>query len=201
MLKLGVNTATSISQIALTDDDSIIAEKSWMSEQNESEKLLPELQELLNKNGKTWEDIDKLVVIKGPGPFTALRVSIAAFNALSYGLGIPMLGIPVVDYWKYRFDGDFILYAGLNRVYFKDSLVSFDQVLNEIEPATEISGHIREKQIKELEEKGAKWIDEEKLPTLGSFMIDLKNDYEEKSLIEPLYFAEPHITKSKKAYK
>ncbi len=201
MLVLGINTATSITQIALVEDEKILAEKSWISEQNESEKLLPELQKILNENGKIWRDLEKLAVIQGPGPFTALRVSIAIANALSYGLKIPIIGVPVVDYWKYRFDSDFILYAGLNRVHFKGNLKNFDDVLEKIEPDLKVSGHLRENQIEALTEKGAKWVDEKELPTFGSFISDLKKDYEEESLIEPLYFAPPHITKSKKAYK
>lgn len=201
MLVLGVNTATSISQIALVENGTVVAENSWPSEQNESEKLLPGVQKMLTGSGKTWQDLDKLIVIQGPGPFTALRVSIAAVNALSYGLKIPVTGIPVVDYWKYRFNGDFIIYAGLNRVYFRGNLKDFDDVLEKIEPKTKISGHIKENQIEALTEKGVTWIDEKNLPTLGDFIVNLKKNYEEKSLVEPLYFAPPHITKSSKAYK
>jgi len=201
MLVLGVNTATSISQIALVEHEVILTENSWISEQNESEKLLPELQKMLTESGKTWKDLEKLVVIQGPGPFTALRVSIAVVNALSYGLKIPIIGIPVVDYWKYRLDGDFVLYAGLNRVHFRGNLESFDDVLEKIRPNAKFSGHLKENQIKALTKRGAKWIDENELPTFGSFISSLKEDYEEKSLIEPQYFAPPHITKSKKAYK
>lgn len=200
MLILGLNTATSITQIALVQENKIIAENSWKSEQNESEKLLPELTKLLRKADKKWKDINKIAVIQGPGPFTALRVSIAVANALAYALNIPIIGVPTVDYWKYRFDGDFMLNAGLNRVYFKEELIVFDEVVKKLEPSAKISGHLKENQIEKLTEKGIKWIPEEDLLSLGKFISNMKK-YEEKSLIKPLYFAPPHITKSEKLYK
>lgn len=201
MLILGLNTATSISQIALISDDKVLVENSWKAERNESEKLLPELQKLLDKTGKKWKDLDKLVVVQGPGPFTALRVSIAVANALAYGLSIPVIGVHVVDYWKTRFDGAFALYAGQNKVYYQGALAEFDDMINSIEPGMEMSGVLSTDQMEKIKEANIQWIDEEKLTSLGSVMSEVLSTNKESTTIKPLYFAKPNITKSTKSYK
>lgn len=195
MIILGLNTATNISQIALVQNSEILAEDSWKSEQNEAETLLPNIKKLLEKANIEWKDVGKIAVIKGPGPFTALRVSIAVANSLAYGLNLPIWGVPVQDYWKYRHNGSFVLQAGLNRVFYNDELIEFD----DLDVEGEITGHLKPIQIEKLQEKGINFKNEEKLPTLGEFLS--KADYKDEKLIKPEYFAPPNITKSHKNYK
>jgi tRNA threonylcarbamoyl adenosine modification protein YeaZ len=195
MIILGLNTATNISQIALVQNGEILTEDSWKSEQNEAETLIPNIKAMLNEAKIKWADLDKITVIKGPGPFTALRVSIAVANTIAYGLNIPIWGIPVQDYWKFRYDGDFVLQAGLNRVFYNNELIDFD----ELNVKDEVTGHLKPKQIEQLEQQGIKFIKEEDLPTFGEFLK--QTDYKDEKIIKPEYFAPPTITKSHKKFK
>lgn len=195
MIILGLNTATNISQIALVQNSEILAEDSWKSEQNEAETLLPNIKKLLKKAKIDWSDVGRIAVIKGPGPFTALRISIAVANSLAYGLNLPIWGIPVQDYWKYRRNGRFVLQAGLNRVFYNDKLVDFE----DLEVEGEITGHLKPIQIEKLIEKGVEFINEEDLPALGEFLAQA--EYKDEKLVKPEYFAPPNITKSHKKYK
>jgi tRNA threonylcarbamoyladenosine biosynthesis protein TsaB len=72
MRLIALNTASLCGRIALMDEHKVIAEKSWKTANNESEFLLPAIQELLKESNQAFKDIDKIVVISGPGPFTAL---------------------------------------------------------------------------------------------------------------------------------
>lgn len=195
MIILGLNTATNLSQIALIKKGEVLAENFWRSEQNEAETLLPNIKKLLKEAKLNWEDVDKMAVIKGPGPFTALRVSVAVANSIAYALNIPIWGIPVQDYWKFRFDGDFVLQAGLNRVFFNNKIIEFD----DLDISGEVTGHLKSIQIEKLLEKGIRYISEEELPTLGEFLKQA--DYKDEKIIQPEYFAPPNITKSHKNYK
>ena len=195
MIILGLNTATNLSQIALVKNGEILAEDVWKSEQNEAETLLPNIKKLLKQAGIDWKDVDKIAVIKGPGPFTALRVSIAVANTLAYGLNLPIWGIPVQDYWKYRHNGVFVLQAGLNRVFYNKKLIDFD----DLDVKGEITGHLKSIQIEKLAQEGIKFIKEEDLSTLGEFLAQA--DYKDEKIIKPEYFAPPTITKSHKNYK
>jgi len=203
MLVLGINTTGSFSQIALVNQDKVFDEKSWKAENNESEFLLPMIQELLGKN--KWEDINKIFVINGPGPFTALRVAIAVANAIAYGLNIPIIGISAMDYWKQLFDGEFVLNAGQNRVYYNGEVLEFDKFLNSIGKGIKLSGYLKGDQMEILHNKGIKWTGEENLATFGNVILKLiQGDFKgmrEKEIVEPLYFFTPVITKSTKSYK
>lgn len=195
MIILGLNTATNISQTALVKNGEILAEDSWKSEQNEAETLLPNIKKLLKKAKIDWSQLNKIAVIKGPGPFTALRISIAVANTLAYGLNLPIWGIPVQDYWEYRHDGKFVLQAGLNRVFYNEKLIDFE----DLDVKGVITGHLKPIQIEELQQKGINFINEEELSTLGEFLAQA--DYKDEKLVKPEYFAPPTITKSHKNYK
>ena len=200
MIILGLNTATNLSQIAIVKNSEIMAEHSWKSLRNEAETLLPNIVKLLGDFKFKWDDLDRVAVIKGPGPFTALRVSVAVANTIAYALNIPVWGIPVQDYWKSVFDGDFVLQAGLNRVYFKGELMDFDEFLQKAKGR--ITGHLKESQIQRLKARNLDFVDEESLGNPGSLGNLLKTaNYPDEKMVKPEYFAPPTITKSTKSYK
>lgn len=58
-----------------------------------SEYLLPLIDKLLKKNKKVFKDLQGLIVVCGPGPFTSVRIAVAVANTLSYVLKIPIIGI------------------------------------------------------------------------------------------------------------
>jgi tRNA threonylcarbamoyladenosine biosynthesis protein TsaB len=52
----------------------------------------------LNKNSKKLEDIQGIVVFKGPGSFTGLRIGITVANALAYSLNVPIVSDEEADW-------------------------------------------------------------------------------------------------------
>jgi len=64
--------------------------KKVKTNKNQSEKLWPALEALLKQTKTKPTDIKKIVVANGRGGFTALRIGIAAANALAYAWGIPV---------------------------------------------------------------------------------------------------------------
>lgn len=57
-----------------------------------SQILLPMIWNVLEKNKLSISDIAEIIVDKGPGSFTGLRVGIAVANVLGYLLNIPVNG-------------------------------------------------------------------------------------------------------------
>ncbi|MDP2656201.1 MAG: hypothetical protein Q8P11_01410 [bacterium] len=55
------------------------------------------IQQGLKENGVTLESLKGIVVNSGPGAFSALRSGIVVGNTLSFGLGIPVVGIPMIE--------------------------------------------------------------------------------------------------------
>lgn len=65
---------------------------SWRAHRELSDTIHRKLIWILHQKGKTLEDITGLVFRTGPGSFTGLRIGASLVQALSWGLGIPMVG-------------------------------------------------------------------------------------------------------------
>ena len=50
MLTLAINTATSLTSIALLEEQKLLGEDSWKSNNDEAEKLMPAISTLFKKN-------------------------------------------------------------------------------------------------------------------------------------------------------
>lgn len=66
--------------------------KTWISNKNQSEELLPNIDKLLKENKIKPTQLKWISVNLGPGSFTGLRVGISVANAFGYGLDIPVTG-------------------------------------------------------------------------------------------------------------
>lgn len=55
-----------------------------------AEKLLAFIEEKLQENQKTWQDISEITYMSGPGSFTGLRIGAAVVNTLADQLNIPL---------------------------------------------------------------------------------------------------------------
>jgi len=208
MLILGINTSGSNSEIAIvSQEQGVIAEQSWESKNNESELLLPRIKDLIVNAEIEFDDLKKVLVIQGPGPFTALRVSIAVANAIAYAQGIPVISVPIFNYFAEKSDKDFAIYAGRNQIWFRGDLFGFDDFCLQLKNSkiNEIFGEISLMQKQILDEKGINVLNHINLRSFGETILSLmKNGFEgcdENFMAKPLYFSAPHITKSKKSYK
>lgn len=61
------------------------------------EALIGLTADVLAESGLGWESIDRLVVARGPGSFTGVRIGIAAARGLALALGRPAIGVDGFD--------------------------------------------------------------------------------------------------------
>ena len=74
----------------------IVENKKFTAERKLSEKLLPEIDNLLKQNRTTIKDLIAIEINTGPGSFTGTRIGVATANALAFSLGIPINGKELV---------------------------------------------------------------------------------------------------------
>jgi tRNA threonylcarbamoyladenosine biosynthesis protein TsaB len=77
---------------------SIFSKYSFKRNYHQAEKLLPAIDKLFKKNKKTPANLRGVVVITGPGPFTALRVGVTIANTMAFALKISVVGIKLDEF-------------------------------------------------------------------------------------------------------
>lgn len=94
---LGFDTSAAYVGAALLDGPSVRAARHEEMARGQAERLFPLLQELLAEAGAAWSDLDAIGVGTGPGNFTGIRMSVAAARGLALSLGIPAVGVSLLD--------------------------------------------------------------------------------------------------------
>jgi tRNA threonylcarbamoyladenosine biosynthesis protein TsaB len=84
-MKLYLDTSTPTTILKLDDK-----EYRWDSGRDLAEKLHEFLRDKLSENHVTWQDIEEITFMSGPGSFTGLRIGAAVVNTLAAELNIPL---------------------------------------------------------------------------------------------------------------
>ena len=92
---LAIKTSQDPVEICLLNSDGkVVAEKKWRAERTLAKSLLSEIEQLFTKTEpiKSWKDLTGVIVFRGPGSFTGLRIGITTANAVAYAQKIPIIG-------------------------------------------------------------------------------------------------------------
>nr|WP_300149607.1 tRNA (adenosine(37)-N6)-threonylcarbamoyltransferase complex dimerization subunit type 1 TsaB [Propionicimonas sp.] len=118
---LGIDTATDV-RAGVARDGVAIASGEVADRRAHAEQLLPLVRRVLAEAGATPADLTGIVVGVGPGPFTGLRVGVAAAATMAEALGVPVRGVCSLDVvaleWAGRGDapsGEFAVVADARR--------------------------------------------------------------------------------------
>lgn len=92
MLILTLRTDNPEAEIGLFDDHKKMSYQTWQAHRQLADTLHRKIEDLLKEQKKSWPDIKGIVIFKGPGSFTGLRIGLTVANTLAYALGIPVVG-------------------------------------------------------------------------------------------------------------
>jgi len=95
-LLLALDSSSPVTSVAVGRGATILAE-AMSSERHSSEHLLALIDAALGEAGLTLRDLDGLLVLRGPGSFTGLRIGLATALALHEATGIPASAVPTLD--------------------------------------------------------------------------------------------------------
>lgn len=90
MLILSLDTSMPVFSVALSRDGALVAATSAQSAGSRNEKLLPAVEWLLTESGLDRRVLDRVVVTRGPGSFTGVRIGLATAQGLAFSLDIPV---------------------------------------------------------------------------------------------------------------
>ena len=99
---LAIDTATQVSSVAVLKEGRLLAELTMQGKLTHSETLLPHIEQVLKMAAVAKEERTGIAVSNGPGSFTGLRIGLAAAKAMSYVLGIPLVGVSTLQALAYQ---------------------------------------------------------------------------------------------------
>ncbi|RDW18823.1 tRNA (adenosine(37)-N6)-threonylcarbamoyltransferase complex dimerization subunit type 1 TsaB [Oceanobacillus chungangensis] len=99
---LAIDTSNQVLGVAILKDEQIIGEVVTNIAKNHSVRLMPAIDQLMNEVSLTPEQLDKIVVAKGPGSYTGVRIGISTAKSLAWALDIPITGISSLEVLAYQ---------------------------------------------------------------------------------------------------
>jgi tRNA threonylcarbamoyladenosine biosynthesis protein TsaB len=96
-LLLAMDTSTSTAGLALFDGERVLSETTWLAGREHSTRLLVEVEVALDRVGLRQEELTGLVVARGPGSYTGVRVALSVAKGIAAALGIPVWGVNTLD--------------------------------------------------------------------------------------------------------
>jgi tRNA threonylcarbamoyladenosine biosynthesis protein TsaB len=79
--------------ISVIIEDKIVGELTTNMKKNHSVRLMPAIKSLLEEVDLQPNQLDKIIVAKGPGSYTGVRIGVSVAKTLAWSLGIPITGV------------------------------------------------------------------------------------------------------------
>lgn len=159
MKTLIIDTSSEYCILALAEGDCILEHALFLHENQLSQTLLPQIDELLQRAALPLKMIKRIAVGVGPGSYTGTRIGVAVARSLSYGLQIPLRGFCSLISFLPPLEGHFAsVLAAKSGLFFllkgqsikknitieTASLVSLDDLKNALQTADFITSRHRE---------------------------------------------------------
>lgn len=99
MTMLAIDTSNQALGVALYDEaeNKIIGEYITNLKKNHSIRIMPAIQKVMSDCEKTPADVTKMIVAKGPGSYTGVRIGVTIAKTLAWSLKIPLVGVSSLE--------------------------------------------------------------------------------------------------------
>jgi tRNA threonylcarbamoyladenosine biosynthesis protein TsaB len=98
MLIVTIKTDQVLAEVGFFNDESKLGYQTWEAHRTLTDTIHVQIKKLLDDAQKDWKDIEGVVVFKGPGSFTGLRIGFAVANTLAYINKAPIVST-IGDLW------------------------------------------------------------------------------------------------------
>lgn len=96
-LLLSIETSTAVCSVALSENGKLIALKETKEGMKHASQLTVFIEAILKENNNKVVDLDAVVISKGPGSYTGLRIGVSTAKGLCYGAKIPLIAINTLE--------------------------------------------------------------------------------------------------------
>lgn len=99
---LAIDTSTATTSVALADCGNILAEYCLHMKENQSNRLVATIEQILAGSRVAWSQVEAVAVAIGPGSFTGLRIGIATAKGMVLGTERKIVGVTTLDALVYN---------------------------------------------------------------------------------------------------
>ncbi|HEY48998.1 MAG TPA: tRNA (adenosine(37)-N6)-threonylcarbamoyltransferase complex dimerization subunit type 1 TsaB [Dehalococcoidia bacterium] len=221
-MELAIDTSTETAYLVLSSQGEVLAEIAWHAGQNHTVELMPNLVQLLHRNGSSLQYMGGIIVARGPGSFNGLRVGMSVAKGIAMALKIPLVGVSTLEVEALPHAATGlpicpILNAGRGEVatalfqtkkgkwrrLVEEHITSFNGLISGIEERTVFCGEIPEEATAQIRDRlgdKAVFVEEisalrraQSLAELGWRRLET-GDYDHPPTLQPLYLRRPSIT-------
>ncbi|MBM7622164.1 tRNA threonylcarbamoyladenosine biosynthesis protein TsaB [Bacillus tianshenii] len=94
---LAIDTSSYVLGVAVVEEDRVIGELVTNLNKNHSVRAMPAVERLLKDCEITPDTIDLIVVGRGPGSFTGVRIGVTLAKTLAWSLNVPLVGVSSLE--------------------------------------------------------------------------------------------------------
>ena len=94
---LYIDTSSSYLYAGIVEEQKLLCEVKKEFAQSLSEEAMPEISKLFEKKALKPNDIEKIIVVDGPGSFTGIRIGITIAKVYAWSLNIPITTISALE--------------------------------------------------------------------------------------------------------
>lgn len=146
MITLLLDSSNTLLVVGLAKDDKIIDEIIYEAWQKQSEFMILEIEKILKRNEINPKEVGEIIVSKGPGSYTGVRIALTIAKIYGYALNIPVFAVSSLQMLEKRDEISICLMnARSQRTYFgvykNDEVIVEDKVLTNEEVKKYILDH------------------------------------------------------------
>jgi tRNA threonylcarbamoyladenosine biosynthesis protein TsaB len=97
MTILAIDTSNYPLGVALIEDNQVLGEYITNLKKNHSVRIMPAIQTLMKDCERVPAHLTKIVVAKGPGSYTGVRIGVTIAKTLAWSLKIPLVGVSSIE--------------------------------------------------------------------------------------------------------
>lgn len=97
MRYLVINTAISVSNVVLIENNKIVSSSSEINSNDLASKIFFMIDEVFQKANIKAKDLNKIFVISGPGSFTGIRIGVTVAKTMAWALNIELIPLSSLE--------------------------------------------------------------------------------------------------------
>ncbi|HEY4601466.1 MAG TPA: tRNA (adenosine(37)-N6)-threonylcarbamoyltransferase complex dimerization subunit type 1 TsaB [Cerasibacillus sp.] len=102
MYTLAIDTSNYVLGVAITTQETVVGQIATNLKKNHSVRLMPTIDLLMKQVDIKPSQLEKIVVAKGPGSYTGVRIGLTTAKSLAWALNIPVVGVSSLESLAYQ---------------------------------------------------------------------------------------------------